>query len=40
VTSTAPSTAPSQTGIARAVNVSKIYGSGEAEVRALDDISV
>jgi putative ABC transport system ATP-binding protein len=40
VTSTAPSTAPSQTGIARAVNVSKVYGTGEAEVRALDDISV
>ena len=40
MTSTAPSTAPSQTGIARAVNVSKVYGTGEAEVRALDDISV
>jgi putative ABC transport system ATP-binding protein len=40
VTSTAPSPAPSQTAIARAVNVSKVYGAGEAEVRALDDISV
>ena len=40
MTSTAPSTTPSQTGIARAVNVSKVYGTGEAEVRALDDISV
>ena len=29
-----------QPGIARAVNVYKVYGSGEAEVRALDGISV
>ena len=32
-------TAPTKVA-ARAVNASKIYGSGEAEVRALDDISV
>ena len=32
---------PPHAGVAaRAVNVSKVYGSGEAEVRALDDISV
>jgi len=36
-----PAPAPAATGIAaRAVGASKIYGSGEAEVRALDDISV
>ncbi len=40
MTSTVPTPAPLQTGIARAVNVSKVYGTGEAEVRALDDISV
>ncbi|MGZ4801484.1 MAG: ABC transporter ATP-binding protein [Acidimicrobiia bacterium] len=40
MTATAPSPAPSRTAIARAVNVSKIYGAGDAEVRALDDISV
>jgi putative ABC transport system ATP-binding protein len=40
VTATAPIPAPPQSAIARAVHVSKIYGSGEAEVRALDDISV
>ena len=33
--------APAATGIAaRAVGASKIYGAGEAEVRALDNISV
>jgi len=32
---------PTRTGVAaRAVNASKVYGSGEAEVRALDGISV
>jgi putative ABC transport system ATP-binding protein len=40
VTATVPTPAPAQTAIARAVNVSKIYGSGDAEVRALDNISV
>jgi putative ABC transport system ATP-binding protein len=40
VTATAPTPAPPQTAIARAVGVSKIYGSGDAEVRALDNISV
>jgi putative ABC transport system ATP-binding protein len=42
VTATAPPPAPAPTGpaIARAVNVSKIYGSGDAEVRALDGIDV
>jgi len=40
VTATAPVPAPPTTAIARAVNVSKIYGTGDAEVRALDDISV
>ena len=34
-----PRTAPTKVA-ARAVNASKIYGSGEAEVRALDGISV
>jgi putative ABC transport system ATP-binding protein len=42
VTATAPPPAPAPTGpaIARAVNVSKIYGTGDAEVRALDGINV
>ena len=40
MTATAPTPAQTQNAIARAVNVSKIYGSGDAEVRALDDISV
>jgi putative ABC transport system ATP-binding protein len=40
VTAPSPTTAPPQPGIARAVNVYKVYGSGEAEVRALDGISV
>jgi putative ABC transport system ATP-binding protein len=40
VTATASTPAPAQTAIARAVNVSKIYGTGDAEVRALDNISV
>jgi putative ABC transport system ATP-binding protein len=35
-----PSAAPPSGAIARATNVYKIYGSGEAEVRALDGISV
>jgi putative ABC transport system ATP-binding protein len=35
-----PTPAPPQSAIARAVNVSKIYGAGDAEVRALDNISV
>jgi putative ABC transport system ATP-binding protein len=35
-----PSAAPPSQAIARAVDVYKIYGSGEAEVRALDGISV
>jgi putative ABC transport system ATP-binding protein len=35
-----PSAAPPAQAIARASNVYKIYGSGEAEVRALDGISV
>ncbi|MFN8024978.1 MAG: ABC transporter ATP-binding protein [Acidimicrobiia bacterium] len=36
-----PPSAPAATGVAaRAVGASKIYGSGEAEVRALDSISV
>jgi putative ABC transport system ATP-binding protein len=37
VTTTMP---PTQTLAARAVNASKIYGSGETAVRALDEISV
>ncbi len=40
MTASAPPPAPPLSAIARAVNVSKIYGSGEAEVRALDNISV
>jgi putative ABC transport system ATP-binding protein len=40
VNAAAPTPAPPRTAIARAVNVSKIYGSGDAEVRALDNISV
>jgi putative ABC transport system ATP-binding protein len=35
-----PAAAPSAPAIARATNVYKIYGSGEAEVRALDGINV
>jgi putative ABC transport system ATP-binding protein len=35
-----PSAAPPGQSIARATNVYKIYGTGEAEVRALDGISV
>jgi putative ABC transport system ATP-binding protein len=38
---TQPHTPPTNAGIAaRAVDASKVYGSGEAEVRALDHISV
>ncbi|MFZ4583899.1 MAG: ABC transporter ATP-binding protein [Acidimicrobiia bacterium] len=38
---TAPTTEPTRTGVAaRAVSASKVYGAGEAEVRALDGISV
>ena len=40
MTATTPTPAPPQNAIARAVNVSKIYGSGDATVRALDNISV
>jgi putative ABC transport system ATP-binding protein len=41
VTTTAPNAAPTDTGVAaRVVNAMKVYGSGEAEVRALDDVSV
>jgi putative ABC transport system ATP-binding protein len=40
VTAPSPTSAPPQPGIARAVNVYKVYGSGEAEVRALDGINV
>ncbi len=40
MTSTVPTPAPAQTAIARAVGVSKVYGTGEAEVRALDNIDV
>ncbi len=43
MTATAPPPAPVPTGdavAARAVNVSKIYGTGDAEVRALDGINV
>jgi putative ABC transport system ATP-binding protein len=40
VTATTPIPAPPQNAIARAINVSKIYGSGDATVRALDNISV
>jgi putative ABC transport system ATP-binding protein len=39
VTATAPRPAPPASAIARAVDVSKIYGTGDAEVRALDNIS-
>jgi putative ABC transport system ATP-binding protein len=40
-TTTQPVTPPTSTGIAaRAVDASKVYGEGEAEVRALDHISV
>jgi putative ABC transport system ATP-binding protein len=35
-----PAAAPPGAAIARAVNVYKVYGTGEAEVRALDGISV
>jgi putative ABC transport system ATP-binding protein len=35
-----PAPAPPRAAIARAINVYKVYGSGEAEVRALDGISV
>src|SRR3954447_6188335 len=38
---TEPLTPPTSAGIAaRAIDASKVYGSGEAEVRALDHISV
>jgi putative ABC transport system ATP-binding protein len=37
---TLPTTAPNARIAARAVNAVKIYGSGENEVRALDDITV
>ncbi len=40
MTAPSPTSAPPQPGIARAVNVYKVYGSGEAEVRALDGINV
>ena len=40
MTATVPTPAAAQTAIARAVNVSKIYGTGDAEVRALDNIAV
>jgi putative ABC transport system ATP-binding protein len=42
LTATAPPPAPAPTApaIARAINVSKIYGTGDAEVRALDGINV
>ncbi len=41
MTTTAPNAAPTETGVAaRVVNAMKVYGSGEAEVRALDDVSV
>jgi putative ABC transport system ATP-binding protein len=40
LSATTPIPAPPQNAIARAVNVSKIYGSGDATVRALDNISV
>jgi putative ABC transport system ATP-binding protein len=42
VTATSPPAPapPQQSAIARAIDVSKIYGSGDAEVRALDNISV
>ena len=36
-----PAPAPSQAGVvARAIRATKIYGSGDTEVRALDDVSV
>jgi len=38
--STAPSTAPPAVAAARAVAVSKVFGSGETAVRALDGVSV
>ncbi len=40
MTATSPASAPPQSSIARAVSVYKVYGTGEAEVRALDGISV
>jgi putative ABC transport system ATP-binding protein len=40
VTATAPAPVPTSPAIARAVDVSKIYGTGDAEVRALDGINV
>jgi putative ABC transport system ATP-binding protein len=40
VTATSPAPAPPVQAIARAINVYKVYGSGEAEVRALDGINV
>ena len=40
-TITAPAAAPAQaSSIVRLQGVSKIYGSGDAQVRALDDVSV
>jgi putative ABC transport system ATP-binding protein len=40
VTATSPAPAPPLPAIARASNVYKVYGTGEAEVRALDGINV
>lgn len=40
MTATSPAPAPPVQAIARAINVYKVYGSGEAEVRALDGINV
>ena len=40
MTATSPASAPPVQAIARAINVYKVYGSGEAEVRALDGINV
>jgi putative ABC transport system ATP-binding protein len=40
VTATSPAPAPPVQAIARATDVYKVYGSGEAEVRALDGINV
>src|SRR5918995_297060 len=36
----APSAAPSNTAVARAVQARKVYGSGETAVVALDDVTV
>ncbi len=40
MTMTSPTAGPSTSVAARAVNATKVYGSGHTEVRALDDVTV